>query len=70
MRGRMDKCCLKPTRALIAQVQTTSTIATPIQASATLALPTTMTVQSAIADHASRAPAQPLLAVAGKAALA
>ena len=66
----MDKCCLKPTRALIAQVQTTSTIATPIQASATLALPTTMAVQSSIADQASRAPAQPLLAVAGKAALA
>ncbi len=66
----MNKCCLKPTRALIAQVQNTSTIATPIQACATLALPTTMAGQSAIADHASRAPAQPLLAVARKVALA
>ena len=60
----------KPTTALIAQVQTTSATAAPTQASATLALPTTMAVQSSIADQASRAPAQPLLAVAGKAALA
>ena len=60
----------KATTALIAQVQTKSAIAAPTQASATLALPTTMAVQSSIADQASRAPAQPLLAVAGKAALA
>ena len=60
----------KPMTALIAQIQTKSAIAAPTQASATLALPTTMAVQSSIADQASRAPAQPLLAVAGKAALA
>ena len=59
-----------PVTAVTTRAQPAAAITAPIQTSATLALPSTPIPQAAASDQASGAPALPLPAVAGKAALA
>jgi hypothetical protein len=60
----------QPAVSVAAPVQTTAPISAPTESSASLSLPATAVAQAAVRDQSSGAPALPLPAIAGKAALA